>query len=137
MFIQNKPSVSSLGVERRHWTLAEVVFGSPKKNCAGVGICSMNPLIQEPTNYAFPCQKVIAQLMVEKQQLLLLRLSKQGLCPHLAMRQFPKNKFILKTNFKLPASICARLNIQKDLIPAGTYSVEENEESYCICMALV
>ena len=136
MFTQETTGVSPILIGRRQWLLAEVVFGSPKKRCAGVGICSMNPLSTEPANSAFPCQKVLAQLSVQKPQRFILRLVKQGLCPNLAERQFPQNQFKLPRSFRIPDSICKRLKIQNASIPAGTYQVEESEEGYSIYMNL-
>ena len=117
--------------------MAEVVFGSPKKRCAGVGICSMNPLHETQRNSAFPCHKTIAQLTVLQHETLQIRLEKDGLCDQLAGRQFPKHKFTLKQNFKLPATICAALDIQQGTVPAGVYPVEETDNSFVLALALI
>mgnify|MGYP005666333775 CR=1 FL=1 len=137
MFTETKTRARRLlKVGRRHWTLAEVVFGSPKKRCAGVGICTMNPLNQAPGNNKFPCQKVIAQLMLTDEKTLALRLVKDDLCAQIANRQFPQHKFILKQTFKLPDTLCEELDIQSSSISAGNHLVEETEGSYIIHLSL-
>lgn len=102
--------------------IAEVIFGSPKKNCAGIGICKVSPV--DNTTTVMPCRSVRTEIAGVRNNSLRLRVPMDGLCANLIDRQFRLGKFKMEEAFELPGWLVAQLQLPASQIKAGSYPVK-------------
>lgn len=100
---------------------AEVIFGSPKKNCAGIGICKVSPVDNATT--AMPCRSVRTEIAGIRNNSLRMRVPMDGLCANLIDRQFRLGRFKMEEAFELPTWLVEQLQLPVAHIKAGSYPV--------------
>lgn len=100
---------------------AEVIFGSPKKNCAGIGICKVSPVDNVATS--MPCRSVPTEIVRIKRNSLRLRVPMDGLCANLIDRQFRLGRFKMEEAFDLPDWLVVQLQLPAAHIKTGSYPV--------------
>lgn len=99
---------------------ADVVFGSPKRNCAGSGICRM--LARTGARRApFSCPSQATLLRALRPDWLLLECSVEGISPEQWDLLFGGSRFRVETTFRLPLTITRPLFGHRVEIPAGNY----------------
>ena len=113
----------------------DVVFGSPKEDCRGTGICriatsykSPNPSVKRACRYA---PALMSSSPDGKQVTILFRRS--DLCAHLTRHYFFQ-KACLEINHScaLPTSIVSRLGLRGDSIPVGKHIISSGGGYYRI-----
>lgn len=114
--------------------VAEVIFGSPKKNCAGIGICKVSPVDNISTT--LPCRSVSTEIASIKSNAIRLRLRMDGLCANLIDRQFKHGRFKMEEAFELPLWLVDKLKLSAGHIKAGSYPVIFDEEHIVIQLRL-
>lgn len=114
--------------------VAEVIFGSPKKNCAGIGICKVSPVDNISTT--LPCRSVSTEIASIKSNAIRLRLRMDGLCSNLIDRQFKHGRFKMEEAFELPLWLVDELQLAARQIKAGQYPVSFEEEHIVIQLRL-
>lgn len=98
---------------------ADVVFGSPKRNCAGNGICRMLAVTSLRPLTATPCPYFRTTLRAIAADRLLLELSADQLPQSQFERLFGDQLFRVEATFRLPLSITRPLFGHRVAIPAG------------------
>ncbi len=114
--------------------VAEVIFGSPKKNCAGIGICKVSPVDNISTT--LPCRSVSTEIASIKSNAIRLRLRMNDLCSNLIDRQFKHGRFKMEEAFELPVWLVNKLKLSAGHIKAGSYPVTFDEEHIIIQLRL-
>lgn len=114
--------------------IAEVIFGSPKKNCAGIGICKVSPVDNATT--VMPCRSVRTEIAGVRNNSLRLRVPMDGLCANLIDRQFRLGRFKMEEAFELPEWLVAQLQLPASRIKAGSYPVNFSERHIDIQLRL-
>ncbi len=114
--------------------VAEVIFGSPKKNCAGIGICKVSPVDNMSTT--LPCRSVSTEIASIKSNAVRLRLRMDGLCSNLIDRQFKHGRFKMEEAFELPLWLVDKLKLSASHIKAGSYPVIFDEAHIVIQLRL-
>lgn len=112
---------------------AEIVFGTPSKNCEGVGICRMigpNYLAGKEIK----CPHVTGYLSLDMgRNVLYIRFSKRSLSSEMVARHFCKRLFKVTEPYKVPVHISRFLGTQQIvMIQAGSYAVRETREDWII-----
>ncbi len=113
---------------------AEVIFGSPKKNCAGIGICKVSPVDNATT--AMPCRSVRTEIAGIRNNSLRMRVPMDGLCANLIDRQFRLGRFKMEEAFELPAWLVTHLQLPASHIKAGSYPVSFSDRHIDIQLRL-
>ena len=113
---------------------AEVIFGSPKKNCAGIGICKVSPV--DNVTQAMPCRSVRTEIASVKRNTLRFWVPMDGLCANLIDRQFRLGRFKMEEAFELPNWLVSQLQLSAGKIKAGSYPVTFKDSSIEILLRL-
>jgi hypothetical protein len=108
---------------------ADVVFGSPAKRCAGIGICKVNPHNALPADQALPCcQKVITQIQKCAPDQLEFSFSRQKICKKLISRQFVFSRFRIDDETLMPLWLSEQLSMPAVQLVKGAYPVFFTDE---------
>jgi hypothetical protein len=103
---------------------ADVVFGSPAKRCAGIGICQVNPNDAGTLDLKLPCcQKVETEINQIAKDQLEFRFSRSKICKKLIARQFAFSRFRLNDPLMLPDWLTDQLKIAPSCLTKGAYPV--------------
>ncbi|MEZ5039181.1 MAG: hypothetical protein R2828_04800 [Saprospiraceae bacterium] len=134
MTTQKTTKCTAIQLKTTPFVVAEVVFGSPKKNCAGIGICKVSPV--ENVLPSLPCRSVTTEIAAIKNNVLRLRLSMQGLCANMIDRQFSQGRFKMEESFQLPAWLVDQLQLSANQVKRGTYTLVFEEQHIIISLRL-
>ncbi len=104
----------------------DVVFGSPKEDCRGTGICRIVTSYKNGADHLKKsCRHAPALLCSSdggKSFSLLFRQS--DLCVHLMRHYFSQKKFLeINHSCALPASVVSKMGLKSHLVPVGTHPV--------------
>lgn len=103
---------------------ADVVFGSPTKRCAGIGICKVNPHQSGTLDLKLPCcQKVETEIDQIAKDQLEFRFSRSKICKKLIARQFAFSRFRINDSLILPDWLINELKITPSSLAKGAYPV--------------
>jgi len=103
---------------------ADVVFGSPSKRCAGIGICKVNPHDTGTLDFKLPCcQKVETEINPIAKDQLEFRFSRSKICKTLIARQFAFSRFRITDPLILPDWLTTQLKITPSSLIKGAYPV--------------
>lgn len=113
--------------------MASVVFGTPSKNCEGIGICRMLDA-KYTAGIMIKCPHVPGYLSLEAERgVLKIRFPKKFLTSQMVARHFCKRLFKVTESYKVPAHISRALGIKKNIqIAEGTYQVQETAEDLIV-----
>lgn len=114
-------------VEHSLWV--EVIFGSPSKKCAGLGICEMIAATLTNCIIRRPCPSTSALLFLQDSYLYLLTPT-NSLLPQLSDRQFSRNYFYMEEDYYLPRAAAAYFNLPQVGIKRGRYTLTKNSKYY-------
>lgn len=104
---------------------ADVVFGSPSKKCAGTGICKVTTRSAALFDPELPCcNKAAADILYVKQDRLLFRIAKQGLCAKVINGQFAYGQFKIEEPLLLPGFILEAFDLPPAQLVSGTFPVQ-------------
>ncbi|GEM_PF-630627 len=119
----------------------DVVFGSPKDDCRGTGICRITTSFDRPflSQLKKDCRQAAAILLADpmgKTISLLFRHS--ALCSHLTRHYFfEKHFFETQQPSILSAAAASVLKLKTAIIPAGKHRIEQGKGFYRIDFQLV
>ena len=112
----------------------DVIFGSPRLDCAGSGICKIS-------EHAFAATKrcrfapAFAQRGAQDNTLVLL-FPRELLCPHLMQHHFRKNVLEVTDAVEAPAFLTKQLGLDGQWILPGSYAAEQINGGYRLEIAL-
>lgn len=103
----------------------EVIFGTPKRNCDGVGICRL--LAAEFVRVRWKCPSARAYLYPISGGGVCLRFDRQRLPQEYQDRYFRDQIFRVEEDFHIPQSLISVINMTSFTIVSGEYSVKVSE----------
>lgn len=133
MFIPNTASmrVGSAPVAPQSLSIAEtihcdIVFGSPRDDCRGNGICKIVLTEALPTQSAArtDCRRARAILRLERAGAVSLEFRRTDLCAFLYRHYFRGNHFSLPQACPLPVELLRKIDLNSDALQAGSYPLE-------------
>lgn len=111
-----------------------VILGSPKRNCAGQGICRVDSTpMRAATLDIRPCQSVAALANSVVNGRFQLHFEKASLCPHAQLRHFGNAGF--QVNERALVRIPQWWRADRYIQP-GKYAITESEHCYTVCFEL-
>lgn len=111
-----------------------VLFGSPKHNCAGQGICRVDGGLMSTDTLALrPCQAATAIADPVAGRHLRLHFAKASMCPQAQRNHFGGTAF--QVNELAPVRI-PQWGLPEAHIQLGQYPVSESERYYTVCFEL-
>lgn len=115
---------------------AQVVFGSPSRNCAGSGVCKMLP-ITTTVNDTWHCPLVPVNLRWSSVGVLQLSLRLSDLSITHQRRWFAKPCFWVEERFVLPLWFSKYHQVRNWVIPPGHYAYHINRRTGVLQIQLV
>lgn len=106
---------------------AEVVFGSPKHRCQGVGICKVMPLFSTQET-----RRPIAYISTIPNGKIKFEFLKDSLNQDMLETHFKDMLFIVVDEFHFSEVMLKRINREALSIASGMYSIKETEHFYTI-----
>ena len=111
----------------------EVVFGSPKMDCRGTGICKLTGYTGSVETVYKGCRKNPGFLIPFKDgEGLALVFRRELLCSRVLRTHFRKEALALKDDFPLPQNLMDKLGLHTKVLKAGTYRLESFGGHYFI-----
>lgn len=111
------------------WTgiKSNVIFGSPRQDCNGTGICQIasfdGKILQRKNNN---CSATIGYVSAQSDGAALrIKFRKTDLCCRLYANHFYKGQFKMTDACQLSAALCKQYGIQHSILKPGTYKVVE------------
>ena len=109
--------------------LVEVVYGLASRNCKGMGICKINPIVQfEHYGQNNLCSSSLAFLQILGNSTLRIDFLKESISPEQFDRRFSGRHFILDEPFYFPESLLKVLNTAIESLPSGVYPIQELDD---------
>ena len=111
---------------------ADVLFGSPGKDCRGVGICRVGyrGTFQEESNN---CKAAVAEISFTKDERLQLKFKVNDLCQRIQKIHFRHGYFKVEKDFWMPDFVNKALWLKSGYtIKKGKYKVEISAEYFTI-----
>lgn len=99
----------------------EVVFGTPSKNCAGVGVCFIAERL--PQTFVIACPHAPARIFCRQQELIFC-FQRQHISGPAFTAFFGRALFEVEEAFRLPTHLRKMLDIATKWVPPGMYPVE-------------
>lgn len=116
----SSPAVSTQSIS------ADIVFGSPRDDCGGTGICKIEAHCLQPAAAAPPreCRRAPAGLTAPDPYFVSITFRRTDLCSHLFSQYFRKENFDLPQGCPLPPELAQALQLNGDELRPGTYPIE-------------
>lgn len=113
---------------------SEVVFGSPKMDCRGTGICKLTGYAgSTETTYNSSCRKNPGFLIPYKNgKGIALVFRRELLCSKVLRTHFRKEQLVLKETFHLPKELIEKLHLNIKTLKSGTYPLQSIGGHYLI-----
>lgn len=113
--------------------ITEIVFGTPSKNCEGVGLCRMLSPVFLKSKQIY-CPHATAYFAMDKVRgIYSLRFPKSFLSRQMVARHFYKGLFKVTEPYRVPAHISRALGLQQILtIREGGYVVKETPADWIV-----
>jgi len=110
-----------------------IVFGTPSKNCEGIGICRMLDA-KYMAGIVIKCPHVPGFLSLEAERgVLSIRFPKKFLTSQMVARHFCKRLFKVTESYRVPAHISRAFGIKKSIqISEGAYQVQETADDLIV-----
>lgn len=107
--------------------VADVLFGSPKKRCAGAGICKViAPVAQELShNGRWECNRAIALVKMEPPDMLVFQFVKHSMCREAISKYFGTGIFLVEDPFEFRQNYWSEGS--RTIVP-GAYPVMQSKE---------
>ena len=115
--------------------LADVVFGSPREDCAGTGICRIEALAASPAA-AGPreCRRARATLSSSDAHSLVLCFRRSDLCSHLFRHYFRNDHFCLPQGCSLPGELAQSMQLAYNELIPGNYPIAQSGDLFRITL---
>lgn len=116
--------------------LADVVFGSPREDCAGTGICRIEAIGISPSASAAPreCRRARATLSTTDAHSLVLSFRRSDLCSHLFRHYFRNEVFCLPQGCSLPGELAQTLQLAGNELVSGNFPIAQNGDFFRITL---
>ncbi|MEL6717713.1 MAG: hypothetical protein AAFO82_04950 [Bacteroidota bacterium] len=128
--MKSKSTIHNLQ-QKAIWTTkhvkAEVIFGSPKHRCQGVGICKVMPLFSSQET-----QRPIAYISITRANKVKFEFLKDSLSQDMLDMHFKDMTFIVVDDFHFSDTMLKRMNQEALGISPGMYDIKETEHFYSI-----
>lgn len=110
---------------------ASVVFGTPGKNCQGLGLCraEITPSTQQNEHC---CPKTFAYIGITKNGRWEMRLPKVSTPTCIRMKHLQTAEFRMEESFRFSKEFYPLFNTSDFIIPAGNYHIKETTTHYII-----
>lgn len=107
--------------------VADVLFGSPNKNCAGAGICKViAPVAQETSpNGRWGCNRAIALVKIDTSDTLVFQFVKHSMCRKAISKYFGTGIFLLEDPFEFRQDFWSE---GSRMIRPGAYPIAPGED---------
>lgn len=102
--------------------LAQVVFGTPNRNCAGSGICKVFT-IQGAKRLNISCEMVEARISLLETELQ-LSFPETACSSQLIQRVFSNEHFKMEEDFVMPSWLIGKFKPQPAFVPQGNYPIQ-------------
>lgn len=113
---------------------AEVVFGTPSKNCLGTGICKVLPY-EAPKNCQCPSSRVVFRKADERT--IMMRIRRSDICPTAHRVQFQHEQFTLDESVALPEFVREALALDAQFILSGCYPILQDDRFITVALQLL
>jgi hypothetical protein len=113
----------------------EVVFGTPGKNCEGLGMCHVKVLTSNDLQAFVPrkCQRALAYLGLAREGYWQMIVPKATLCTCVRERYFGDAMFTMDKRFRLPGTLTSYFDTTHRIIAKGKYEIEKSADYYVVC----
>lgn len=107
--------------------VADVLFGSPNKNCAGAGICKViAPAVQEMNiEGRYGCNRAIALVKIEPSETLVFQFVRHSMCRKAITKYFGNNFFVVEDPFEFHQDYWSK---ECKMIQPGVYPVARSKD---------
>ncbi len=113
--------------------VADVIFGSPREDCAGTGICKIEALADMPSAAGHrECRRCRAALAAPDPQTLVIRFRRSDLCSHLLRNYFRHEVFHLPQSCELPGSLAQAMQLSGNVLQPGSYPIQSEGDFFVI-----
>lgn len=111
---------------------AEIIFGSPKKNCAGAGICKVvSPTSHQPgTLSCLNCGRAVALVHFVEPQTAVFRFVRKSMSREVVRKHFKNDVFLVESSFRFSQDYWQGTG-QRAILP-GAYLVERSDDFFTI-----
>lgn len=136
IMVYRKFSASRLYLQPQVGVTANIVLGSPKKNCAGIGICRIEKAQSQPSfnTRKTKCGQAKA-LLVMKQQKLTIYFVKHTLPLCTKQKHFASRQFRIEERVRIPKDMAAELKLPSHAyIETGNYDMIDLGQHFCIAV---
>ena len=94
------PGIGSGQTAPQEYYAAEVIFGSPEKNCAGAGICKvLSPVAHRRASGCLNCRRANALISTGPLESLLFRFVRQSMSREMIQENFGSGFFLVENAF--------------------------------------
>jgi len=137
-------SDEQLQTKRRHlppkpagMLTVEVVFGTPGKNCEGLGMCHVKILTSNDMETFTPrrCQRALAYFGLTREGHWQMMIPKAILCTCVRERHFGDAMFTMDKRFRLPGTLTSYFDTTHKIIAKGKYKIAVHNDYYAVCFA--
>jgi hypothetical protein len=112
---------------------AEIVLGSPKSKCSGVGICR---LLASGSGKTFPCPVHSVEVIGCAGNQMKIIFDKAQLGPSVLEKHFEGGYFCMEDDYIIPRDMAKILNMQKRWIRPGIYPVRQSSGYLMVVLTL-
>lgn len=113
----------------------EVVFGTPGKNCEGLGMCHVKALTSNDLQAFTPrkCQRALAYFGLTHAGYWQMIVPKATLCTCVRERYFGSTAFIVEKKYRLPGELTEYFATTHSIITKGKYEIKKSADYYVVC----
>ena len=116
----------------------DIIFGSPKDDCRGSGICriDVNGAIPGASGARTDCSRAKARLTSPDRHTLVFDIRREDLCAELYRDVFRKDHLVLEAPCPLPAVLIEGFHLAGEALRIGTYAVEEEKTGFRLSLSV-
>lgn len=115
----------------------DIVFGSPKDECRGSGICSVVALADAPAASRHnDCRRARARLRPDAAGGIEVVFRAQDLCSHLLKNVFRHTTFAMPDACELPERVASALGLNGSTLVPGTYPIRRTTNGYAFSIRI-
>ncbi len=125
------PDIKETPIDDAQKIYAEVVFGTPNRDCRGYGICKVIAF-SEHDHPQPKCCSAPATLSLTTPQKLCMNFKVTHLSPKVLERYFKDDIFLIYENFSFPLWCNEFFQTEDMVIYSGKYRIDKNRKDYAI-----
>ncbi len=118
----------------------EVIFGAASKNCAGSGICRIEPISDwEKSVVASPCRcqrRLRGRLALHGPSSVRLYLPMDSICTRRFSTMFAGQVLVVREAFRIPLILQERWKLSRDYVLPGRYPLARSEQQLIIAFEI-